>query len=96
MSVLHASLPSLSSGFQPFTSQATFQALLSVWWNLDTQNSADLRILTEPVKESADIQGTAEILVTAELLGAAEFLGNEELLGTAEPRLKNTVLESAN
>jgi len=36
------------SVFRPFSSRGTFQKLLSVWRNLDTQNSANLRILREP------------------------------------------------
>jgi len=36
------------SVFQPFSSRGTFETLLSVWRNIDTQNSANLRILREP------------------------------------------------
>ncbi len=36
------------SVFQPLSSRRTFETLLSVWRNLDTQNSCNLRILTEP------------------------------------------------
>jgi len=37
--------------FQPFSSLGTFETLLSVLRNLDTQNGANLRILTEPSEE---------------------------------------------
>ncbi len=36
------------SVFQPFSSRGTFQKLLSIWRNVDTQNSTNLRILGEP------------------------------------------------
>ncbi len=48
------------SVFQPFSSRGTFQKLLSVWRNLDTQNSANLRILREPSSERAEPLGSAE------------------------------------
>jgi hypothetical protein len=60
----------LTSVFQPFSSRGTFQNLLSVWRNLDTQNSTNLWILREPSYELA------------------------EPLGSAEPRLKNTDVDS--
>jgi len=40
--------------FQPFSTRGTFGTLLSVWRNLGTQNSANLRILTKPCKELAE------------------------------------------
>ncbi len=42
------------SVFQPFSSRGTFQKLLSVWRNLHTQNSANLRILRERSQELAE------------------------------------------
>ncbi len=41
----------MPSVVQPFFSRGTFETLLSVWRNIDTQISADLRILAEPCKE---------------------------------------------
>ncbi len=43
-----------ASAFQPFSSLGTFETLLIFWWNLDTKNNANLRILTEPCKELAE------------------------------------------
>ncbi len=40
--------PTDYSVFQPFSSCGTFETLCSVWRNLHTQNSANLRILMEP------------------------------------------------
>jgi len=48
------------SVFQPFSSRGTFETLLSVWQNLDAQNSASLRILREPCKELMEPVGSAE------------------------------------
>ncbi len=37
--------------FQPFSSRETFQTKMRVWQNLDSQNSANLKIFTEPSEE---------------------------------------------
>ncbi len=47
----HAISPSMPyniSVFQPFSSRGTLLKLLSIWRNLDTQNSANLMIIREP------------------------------------------------
>jgi len=49
-----------TSAFQPFSSRGTFETLLNFWRNLDTKNSANLRILAEPCKELAEPVGSAE------------------------------------
>jgi len=43
-----------------FTLIGTFETLLNFWRNLDTKNSANLRILTEPCKELAEHVGSAD------------------------------------
>ncbi len=43
----------------PFSSRGTLEPLLNFWRNLDTKNSANLRILTEPCKELAEPVGSA-------------------------------------
>jgi len=37
-----------ASVFQPYSRRGTFETLLSILRNLDTQNIANIRILTEP------------------------------------------------
>jgi len=49
------------NGFQPFSSRGTFEMLLSVWRNLDTQNRAKLRILTEPKKDYRNLLGPRKL-----------------------------------
>jgi hypothetical protein len=44
----------LSNVFQPFSSHGTFETILSIWRNLDTQNSTNMRILRELRKELAE------------------------------------------
>ncbi len=56
----HRLLCHSTSVFQPFSIHGTFEALLSLWHNLDTQNSTNLRILTEHSKEWAKPLGYAE------------------------------------
>jgi hypothetical protein len=46
--LLSLSLSLYVSGFQPFSICRTFETLLSIWRNLETQNSANLSILAEP------------------------------------------------
>ncbi len=49
--------------FQPFSSRGTFETLLCVWQNLDTQNSGNLRIIREPCKDLVEPVGSAETQV---------------------------------
>jgi hypothetical protein len=45
------------SVFQPIPSLGTFETLLSIWQNLNTQNSVNMKILKEPIKEIAEPLG---------------------------------------
>jgi len=46
--------------FSTFSSRGTFETLLIISRNLDTQNSANLRILKEPSRELPEPVGSAE------------------------------------
>ena len=48
-----------TSGFQPFSSRGTIETLLNFWRNLDTKNSANVRIFAE-CEELAEPVGSAE------------------------------------
>ncbi len=48
------------SVFQTFLSCGTFKTLLRLWRNLDTHNSANLRIFTKPCEKWTGLLGSAE------------------------------------
>ncbi len=49
-----------NSIFQSFSSGGTFETSLIVWQNLNTQNTANLRICTEPCEELDNPVGSVE------------------------------------
>jgi len=51
----------LDQGFSTFSSRGTFETILSIWQNLDTQNSTNMSILRKPFQELAEPLGYAEL-----------------------------------